>query len=98
MEFRRQRWVENPNISNKDLDDTDIKYDSVNQEPDLSTDIKTRIEDKDSGSPLAGIFNSETNVKEQVKENEQMVNNNVDGGRTRQEQNRRLSRKNINDQ
>tara|TARA_R110000851_G_scaffold149860_2_gene290570 strand:+ start:2794 stop:3963 length:1170 start_codon:yes stop_codon:yes gene_type:complete len=90
--------VENPNISNKDLDDTDIKYDSVNQEPDLSTDIKTRIEDKDSGSPLAGIFNSETNVKEQVKENEQMVNNNVDGGRTRQEQNRRLSRKNINDQ
>ena len=90
--------VENPNISNKDLDDTDIKYDSVNQEPDLPTDIRTRIEDKDSGSPLAGIFNSETNVKEQVKENEQMVNNNVDGGRTRQEQNRRLSRKNINDQ
>ena len=88
--------VENPNISNKDLDDTDIKYDSVNQEPDLSTDIKTKIEDKDSGSPLAGIFNSEADVKEQVKENEQMVNSNVDGGRTRQEQNRRLSRKNIN--
>ena len=90
--------VENPNISNKDLDDTNNKYDSVNQEPDLSTDIRTKIEDKDSGSPLAGVFNSEADVKEQVKENEQMVNSNADGGRTRQEQNRRLSRKNINNQ
>jgi len=90
--------IENPNLSNKDLDDTNNKYDSVNQEPDLSTDIRTKIEDKDSGSPLAGVFNSETDVKEQVKENEQMVNSNADGGRTRQEQNRRLSRKNINNQ
>jgi len=88
--------VENPNISNKDLDDTDIKYDSVNQEPDLSTDIKTRLEDKDSGSPLAGIFNSEANVKEQVRENKQIENQEIiegNSGETRQEQNRRLSQK-----
>ena len=90
--------IENPNISNKDLDDVNSAYDSVNQEPDLSTDIKTKIEDKDSGSPLAGIFNSEANVKEQVKENEQMTNN-KDGEMTRQAQNRRLSNKpNSNDQ
>ena len=88
--------IENPNISNKDLDDTDIKYDSVNQEPDLSTDIKTRLEDKDSGSPLAGIFNSEANVKEQVRENKQIENQEIiegNSGETRQEQNRRLSQK-----
>ena len=60
----------NLNLENKciELDNIDITYDTVNQEPDLSTDIRTKIEDSESGSPLAGVFNSEANVKEQIKE------------------------------
>ena len=89
--------VEDPNRSNVELDNTDITYDTVNQEPDLSTDIRTKIEDSESGSPLAGIFNSEANVKEQVKENKQIEEQQLrdgDGEMTRQAQNRRLSSRN----
>ena len=48
-------------------------------------------------SARSGIFNSETNVKEQIKENKQIEEQelkNRDGEITRQEQNRRLSRNN----
>lgn len=89
--------VEDPNRSNVELDNIDITYDTVNQEPDLSTDIRTKIEDSESGSPLAGVFNSEENVKEQVKENKQIEEQQLrdgDGEMTRQAQNRRLSSRN----
>ena len=89
--------VSDPNRSNLSLDNTDLTYDTVNQEPDIEDDIVNEVKDSSTGTPRSGIFNSETNVKEQIKENKQIEEQEIqnrDGGRTRQEQNRRLSRNN----
>jgi hypothetical protein len=59
--------------------------------------FELKLKDSESGSPLAGIFNSEANVKEQVKENKQIEEQQLrdgDGEMTRQAQNRRLSSRN----
>ena len=39
--------VEDPNKSNKELDSIDIVYDTVNQEPDISGDVVSKIKDSD---------------------------------------------------
>jgi len=89
--------VSDPNRSNVALDNVDITFDTVNQEPDIEDDIVNEVKDSSTGTPRSGIFNSETNVKEQIKENKQIEEQelkNRDGEITRQEQNRRLSRNN----
>ena len=91
--------VSDPNRSNVALDNVDVTFDTVNQEPDIENDVAKEIKDSSTGTPRSGIFNSETNVKEQIKENKQIEEQelrNRDGEITRQAQNRELSSRNRN--
>jgi hypothetical protein len=87
--------VENPNRSNKELDNIDVKFDIVNEEPDISNDIRTTLLNSVSGNPQTGVFNSEADAKQQELENEQLREQEErafgDGQKTRQARNRELS-------
>ena len=87
--------VENPNRSNKELDNIDVKFDIVNEEPDISNDIKTTLLNNVSGNPQTGVFNSEADAKQQALENKQLKEQEErafgDAQKTRQAKNRELS-------
>ena len=87
--------VENPNRSNKELDNISVKFDIVNEEPDISNDIRTTLLNNVSGNPQTGIFNSEADAKQQELENAQLKEQEErafgDGQKTRQARNRELS-------
>ena len=70
--------VEDPNKSNKELDSIDIVYDTVNQEPDISGDVVSKIKDSDLAEETKkGIFQDEKlfpideNENAQIKKQEQ---------------------------